>query len=58
LGDSGKHVKVKFTLEQVTKAQRGVEVQLYSFFNLDDGWGGWSTACPGRFYPGKDTIPI
>ena len=25
---------VKFALEQVTKAQRGVEVCLYSFFNL------------------------
>jgi hypothetical protein len=32
-------VKVKFALQQVTKAQRGVEVQLYSFFNLGARWG-------------------
>jgi hypothetical protein len=25
---------IKFALEQATKAQRGVEAQLYSFFNL------------------------
>ena len=51
-------VKVKFTLEQVTKAQRGVEIQLYSFFNLDARWVGWSTPGPGRFTPEKDPIPI
>jgi hypothetical protein len=28
-------VKVKLTLEQATKAQRGVKVYLYSFFSLD-----------------------
>jgi hypothetical protein len=28
------HIKAKCTLELVTKAQRGVEVLLYSFFNL------------------------
>jgi hypothetical protein len=27
-------VKVKITLEHAMNAQRGVEVQLYSFFNL------------------------
>ena len=27
--------KKKFTLEQATKAQKGVEVQLYAFFNLN-----------------------
>ena len=32
-----------------------VEVQLYSFFNLDARWDGWSTPRPGRFTPGKDT---
>jgi hypothetical protein len=37
---SGK-VKVKFTLEQTTKAQRGLEVWLYSFFDLGARWGGW-----------------
>jgi hypothetical protein len=28
-------VKVKVTLEQAAKTQRGVEVYIYSFFNLD-----------------------
>jgi len=31
-------VKVKFTLDQAMKAQRGIDVQLYSFFNLDARW--------------------
>jgi hypothetical protein len=26
--------KVNFTLEQTTKAQRGAEIYLYSFFNI------------------------
>jgi hypothetical protein len=47
--------KVKFTLEQATKTQRGVEVWLYSFFNLGANGGGWSTPRPGRFTPGKET---
>jgi hypothetical protein len=51
-------VKVKFTLEQTTKAQRGVEVELYSFLNLGARWGGWSTPRPGRFNRGKDPVPI
>jgi hypothetical protein len=34
-------LKAKFTLEQVTKAQRVVEVYLYSFFNLGAIWDGW-----------------
>jgi hypothetical protein len=33
-------VKVKFTLEQATKANMGVELQLYSFFNFVARWGG------------------
>ena len=33
----------------------GVELQLYSFFNLGARWGGWSTPRPGRFTPGKET---
>jgi hypothetical protein len=48
-------VKVQFTLEQTTKAQREVEVRLYTFFNLGTRWGGWSTPRPGRFTPGKET---
>ena len=31
--------KVKFALEQATKAHRGVEVYFYSFFNLGSRWG-------------------
>ena len=30
----------------------------YSFFNLGAGSGGWSTAHPSRFNPGKDLVPI
>jgi hypothetical protein len=30
----------------------GVEVKLYSFFNLGIRWGGWSTPRPGHFTPG------
>ena len=49
-------VKVKFTLEQPTKAQKGgVEVWLYSFFNLGTKWDGWSTPRPDRFTRGKET---
>jgi len=32
--------KVKFTLEQDTKVQRGIEEYLYSFFNLGTRRGG------------------
>jgi hypothetical protein len=52
-------VKVKFTLEQATKAQRG-EKRYSSTLSLTsalDG-GGWSTPWPGCFTPGKDLIPI
>jgi len=31
----------------------GVELHLYSFFNLGARWGGWPR--PGRFTPGKET---
>jgi hypothetical protein len=37
------NVKVKFTLEQATKAHRGVEVSFYPIFNLGARWGGWTT---------------
>jgi len=36
----------------------GVEVQLYSFFNIGARWGGWSTPRPGRFAPRKDPVAI
>ena len=45
--------KGKFTLEQATKAQMGVDVQLYSFFNLSTRWGRCSRPRPSRFTPGK-----
>jgi hypothetical protein len=48
-------IKVKLTLEQPTKAQRGSRGIAYSFFNLGARWGGWSTPIPGLFTPGKDT---
>jgi hypothetical protein len=51
-------VTVKFTPEQATKAQTGVDVQLYPFFNLGARWGGWSTPRLGRFIPGNDPVPI
>jgi hypothetical protein len=52
-------LKIKFTLQQATKAHGGVEVQLYSFFNLGARWGGWSTPPPGRrFTPIKDPVSI
>jgi hypothetical protein len=44
-------LKVVFTLKQATKAQRGVEVPLYSFFNLGDR-GEWVVnATPRPLYP-------
>jgi hypothetical protein len=39
-------VKIKVTLEQATKAQRGVELYLYSFHNVGARWGGLSTPRP------------
>jgi hypothetical protein len=47
-------VMVKFTLERAMKAQRGVGVYLYSFFNLDVRWGGWPTRSLRRFISGKE----
>jgi len=45
-------VKVKFTLEQATKAQKErVGVQPYSFFNLGARRGWVVNATPGRFPP-------
>jgi hypothetical protein len=47
------NVRVNFTLEQATKAQRwsrGIALTL-------DG-GGWSVPRPSHFTPGKDPVPI
>jgi hypothetical protein len=41
------------------KAQTGgVEVQLYSFFNMVPDGVGWSTPGPGRFTLGKGPVPV
>jgi hypothetical protein len=34
---------------------RGIAVLV---LDLGARWGGWSASCPGRFTPGKDSIPI
>jgi hypothetical protein len=54
----GKGKGKRYTLQQATKAQRGVEVYLYSFLNLGVRWGGCSTPRPGRFTSRKDPVPI
>ena len=48
-------VKVKFTLEQATKVQRGSRGFALLFFCFGTRWGGWSTPRPGRFTPVKKT---
>ena len=48
-------VKVKFTLEQATKAQSWNST-LPSTSALDED--GWSTPLPGRFTTGKEAVPI
>jgi len=40
------------------RPRKGVKIYLYSFLNLGDRLGGWSTLRPGRFTPGKDPVPI
>jgi len=50
---------VKFTLTQAMKAQRGLEVGLYSLFNLGSRWGLVVNAMPQPLYPReRDPIPI
>jgi hypothetical protein len=44
-----------FTVEQVTKAQRAVEIWPYYFFNLDAGYGWVINAKPGPLYPRERT---
>ena len=51
--------KVKFTLEQALKAQRGSRGRPCSFCILDTRWGGGLTPRACRFTPGKDnSVPI
>ena len=52
-------VKVKFTLQQAMKSQRGVEESLYSFLNLGTRWGWVVNATPRPLYPrGRDPVSI
>jgi hypothetical protein len=51
-------VKLKFTLEQATKTQRGSRGVAVLFLNLDTRRDWWSTPRPGRFTPGRDPVPI
>jgi hypothetical protein len=52
-------VKVMFTLEQATKAQRRSRgVALTLSLTLAADWGGWSVPHPGRFTPGKTWYPM
>ena len=52
-------VKVKFTLEKVTKAQRWEDVWLYSFFNLGAGWGmGGQGYAPAALPPGSTAYSL
>jgi len=53
--ESTNAVKVKFTLEEATKAQKGVEVQLYSFFNNYTRWGWVINVTPRHLTPWKGT---
>jgi hypothetical protein len=55
-----KQVKVKVTLEQATKAQRGVQVQVYYFFNLGArlDWVGGQRHAPAVLPPGKTRCPL
>ena len=46
-------IKLQFAWKRSRRPSGGIEVQLYSFFNLDAGWGGWSTPRIGRFTPVK-----
>jgi hypothetical protein len=43
-------VKVKVTLKQATKAQRGVEVEHHSFFNFGAIWGWVVNTTPRPLY--------
>jgi ABC-type nickel/cobalt efflux system permease component RcnA len=50
--------KVKFTLEQTTKAQKGIKAVTLLYVNLDARCGGCSTPLPGHFTPLKTPAPI
>jgi hypothetical protein len=51
--------KVKCALEQIVKAQKSVDAQLYTFFNLRPRTCGWLTPRPDRLTPReRDPVPI
>jgi len=50
--------KVKFTLEQATKANVGEEMYSSTLSLTSAVRGGWSTPRPGRFTPGTYPVPI
>ena len=52
MGSTVVKVMVKFTLNRPRGPRGGVDVKLYSFFNLGARWGGWWPR-PGRFTPGE-----
>jgi hypothetical protein len=50
---------IKFTSEQVTKTKKGVEVYIYSFFNLGAKWWWLINATSLHLYPkGKNRNPL
>jgi hypothetical protein len=54
-----KIVKVMFALGQAMKAQRGVELYLYAFFNLGATWGWVVNATLRQLYPReREPVPI
>jgi len=48
-------VEIKFILEYGMKAQGGINMEPYSFFNLGSRRSGWSAPSPGRFVLKKET---
>jgi hypothetical protein len=51
-------IKVEFPYNRPRRSIGGVEIHLYSFFNLADGWGGWSTPRPVALPPVKTWYPL
>jgi hypothetical protein len=49
---------VKFTLEQATNAQRGVDIEIYSFINVGAGWLGGQRLAQAALPPGMTQYPF
>ena len=57
--ESSVKVKVQFTLEQATKAQRGSRSIAYSFFNLGTRWGWVVNVTLRPLYLGeREPVPV